>query len=102
MWNHFQVKWLPLHTLAASGEFYLVDALLKHNVDINATDKVCRIVYVNWKGYKFLEEYVSIPINGFFYISLNPLRSLNSILLWGAEGGVKQETLFKCCFSRMV
>lgn len=33
------VKWLPLHTLAASGEFYLVDALLKHNVDINATDK---------------------------------------------------------------
>ncbi|EEF31752.1 ankyrin repeat domain-containing protein, chloroplastic [Ricinus communis] len=29
-------KWLPLHSLAASGEFYLVDALLKHNVDINA------------------------------------------------------------------
>ncbi|KAJ0025416.1 hypothetical protein Pint_07691 [Pistacia integerrima] len=34
-----QKKWLPLHTLAASGEFYLVDALLKHNVDINAVDK---------------------------------------------------------------
>lgn len=33
------IKWLPLHTLAASGEFYLVDMLLKHNVDINATDK---------------------------------------------------------------
>ncbi|KAK0604032.1 hypothetical protein LWI29_011341 [Acer saccharum] len=32
-------KWLPLHTLAASGEFYIVDALLKHNVDINAVDK---------------------------------------------------------------
>ncbi|GMI68235.1 ankyrin repeat protein, EMBRYO DEFECTIVE 2036, EMBRYO DEFECTIVE 16 [Hibiscus trionum] len=32
-------KWLPLHTLAASGEFNLVDALLKHNVDINAVDK---------------------------------------------------------------
>ncbi|KAK9109351.1 hypothetical protein Sjap_017411 [Stephania japonica] len=32
-------KWLPLHTLAASGEFYLVDALLKHNADINAADK---------------------------------------------------------------
>ncbi|XVF59853.1 hypothetical protein PTKIN_Ptkin07bG0308800 [Pterospermum kingtungense] len=32
-------KWLPLHTLAASGEFYFVDALLKHNVDINAVDK---------------------------------------------------------------
>ncbi|ONK55924.1 uncharacterized protein A4U43_C10F2350 [Asparagus officinalis] len=32
-------KWLPLHTLAASGEFYLLDALLKHNVDINAVDK---------------------------------------------------------------
>ncbi|KAK8716850.1 hypothetical protein V6N13_044145 [Hibiscus sabdariffa] len=32
-------KWLPLHTLAASGDFYLVDALLKHNVDINAVDK---------------------------------------------------------------
>uniref|UniRef100_A0A5B7C7T3 Uncharacterized protein n=1 Tax=Davidia involucrata TaxID=16924 RepID=A0A5B7C7T3_DAVIN len=32
-------KWLPLHTLAASGEFYLVNALLKHNVDINAQDK---------------------------------------------------------------
>ncbi|XP_077219577.1 ankyrin repeat protein isoform X2 [Tasmannia lanceolata] len=32
-------KWLPLHTFAASGEFYLLDMLLKHNVDINATDK---------------------------------------------------------------
>ncbi|KAF9600424.1 hypothetical protein IFM89_009339 [Coptis chinensis] len=32
-------KWLPLHTLAASGEFYLVDALLKHAIDINAADK---------------------------------------------------------------
>ncbi|XP_054809116.1 ankyrin repeat domain-containing protein, chloroplastic [Prosopis cineraria] len=32
-------KWLPLHTLAACGEFYLVDSLLKHNVDINAVDK---------------------------------------------------------------
>ncbi|XP_039143433.1 LOW QUALITY PROTEIN: ankyrin repeat domain-containing protein, chloroplastic [Dioscorea cayenensis subsp. rotundata] len=32
-------KWLPLHTLAASGEFYLLDTLLKHNVDINAADK---------------------------------------------------------------
>ncbi|KAA8547556.1 hypothetical protein F0562_003985 [Nyssa sinensis] len=32
-------KWLPLHTLAASGEFYLVNALLKHNVDINAQDR---------------------------------------------------------------
>ncbi|XP_024032855.1 ankyrin repeat domain-containing protein, chloroplastic [Morus notabilis] len=32
-------KWLPLHTLAASGAFYLVDTLLKHNVDINAVDK---------------------------------------------------------------
>lgn len=36
----FQGKWLPLHTLAASGEFYLMDAFLKHNVDINAVDKV--------------------------------------------------------------
>ncbi|XP_038881908.1 ankyrin repeat domain-containing protein, chloroplastic [Benincasa hispida] len=32
--------WLPLHTLAGSGEFYLVDELLKNNVDINAVDKV--------------------------------------------------------------
>ncbi|XP_052195335.1 ankyrin repeat domain-containing protein, chloroplastic isoform X2 [Diospyros lotus] len=32
-------KWQPLHTLAASGEFYLVNALLKHNVDINIQDK---------------------------------------------------------------
>lgn len=32
-------KWLPIHTLAASGEFYLLDALLKHNVDINGIDK---------------------------------------------------------------
>ncbi|XP_038982757.1 ankyrin repeat domain-containing protein, chloroplastic-like isoform X3 [Phoenix dactylifera] len=32
-------KWLPIHTLAASGEFYLLDALLKQNVDINAIDK---------------------------------------------------------------
>ncbi|KAF8101413.1 hypothetical protein N665_0205s0009 [Sinapis alba] len=31
-------KWLPLHTLAASGDFYLLDSLLKHNLDINATD----------------------------------------------------------------
>ncbi|KAM1047583.1 hypothetical protein ACFX1X_027163 [Malus domestica] len=32
-------KWLPLHTLAASGEFYLMDALWKHNADINVVDK---------------------------------------------------------------
>ncbi|KAG9439442.1 hypothetical protein H6P81_019607 [Aristolochia fimbriata] len=32
-------KWFPLHTLAASGEFYLMDKLLKHSVDINAVDK---------------------------------------------------------------
>ncbi|GAB4848416.1 hypothetical protein Ancab_003113 [Ancistrocladus abbreviatus] len=33
------VKWLPLHSLAASGEFYLLNALLKHVSDINATDQ---------------------------------------------------------------
>ncbi|XP_027360846.1 ankyrin repeat domain-containing protein, chloroplastic [Abrus precatorius] len=32
-------KWLPLHTLAACGEFYILDSLLKYNVDINAVDK---------------------------------------------------------------
>lgn len=32
-------KWLPLHTLAASGEFDLAESLLKRNVDINAVDK---------------------------------------------------------------
>ncbi|GJN30220.1 hypothetical protein PR202_gb18509 [Eleusine coracana subsp. coracana] len=32
-------KWLPLHTIAASGDFYLLDSLLKHNVDINGLDK---------------------------------------------------------------
>lgn len=32
-------KWLPLHTLAASGEYYLMDALLKHDADVNALDK---------------------------------------------------------------
>ncbi|KAG0497049.1 hypothetical protein HPP92_001740 [Vanilla planifolia] len=32
-------KWLPLHALASSGEFYLLDLLLKHNVDINAKDQ---------------------------------------------------------------
>lgn len=32
-------KWHPLHTLAASGEFYLVISLLKHSLDINAVDK---------------------------------------------------------------
>ncbi|KAK7406876.1 hypothetical protein VNO78_08511 [Psophocarpus tetragonolobus] len=32
-------KWLPLHTLAACGEYYLLHSLLKHNVDINAVDK---------------------------------------------------------------
>jgi transformer-2 protein len=38
--DSLQRKWLPVHTLAASGEFYLMDALLKHNVDINAVDVV--------------------------------------------------------------
>ncbi|KAL5705396.1 hypothetical protein ACHQM5_023705 [Ranunculus cassubicifolius] len=37
--GEIQGKWLPLHTLAASGEFYLVDALLKHAVDINEVDQ---------------------------------------------------------------
>lgn len=32
-------KWLPLHTLAASGEFYLLNTLLKYDVDINAADQ---------------------------------------------------------------
>ncbi|KAL8134792.1 hypothetical protein AgCh_009707 [Apium graveolens] len=32
-------KWQPLHTLAASGEFYLLTELLKHNVEINVPDK---------------------------------------------------------------
>ncbi|CAN1122253.1 Ankyrin repeat domain-containing protein, chloroplastic [Linum perenne] len=32
------VKWQPLHTLAASGEFYLMNILLKHNLDINSVD----------------------------------------------------------------
>ncbi|XP_073155663.1 ankyrin repeat domain-containing protein, chloroplastic [Henckelia pumila] len=32
-------KWHPLHALAASGEFYLLNSLLKHNIDINAQDK---------------------------------------------------------------
>ncbi|KAF4364688.1 hypothetical protein G4B88_028611 [Cannabis sativa] len=32
-------KWLPLHTLAASGEFYFVDAAIKHGADVNAVDK---------------------------------------------------------------
>ncbi|XP_057809391.1 ankyrin repeat domain-containing protein, chloroplastic-like [Salvia miltiorrhiza] len=32
-------KWHPLHTLVATGEFYLVDSLLKHNLDINTPDK---------------------------------------------------------------
>ncbi|CAA0807586.1 Ankyrin repeat domain-containing protein-chloroplastic [Striga hermonthica] len=31
-------KWNPLHTLAACGEFYLVNSLLKHNLDINTLD----------------------------------------------------------------
>ncbi|KAK9067427.1 hypothetical protein SSX86_014756 [Deinandra increscens subsp. villosa] len=32
-------KWQPLHTLAASGEFYLVDTLMKYNVDINVLNQ---------------------------------------------------------------
>ncbi|KAL3614134.1 hypothetical protein CASFOL_042208 [Castilleja foliolosa] len=32
-------KWHPLHTLAAAGEFYLMNSLLKHNIDINVPDK---------------------------------------------------------------
>ncbi|XP_074304985.1 ankyrin repeat domain-containing protein, chloroplastic isoform X2 [Silene latifolia] len=33
------LKWLPLHALAASGEFYLLNSLLKYEVDINAADQ---------------------------------------------------------------
>lgn len=36
----FQGNWIPLHTLASSGDFYLVNSLLKYNVDINAVDMV--------------------------------------------------------------
>ncbi|AQK61874.1 E3 ubiquitin-protein ligase HOS1 [Zea mays] len=36
---YLRSKWLPLHTLAASGDLYLLNSLLKHNVDINALDK---------------------------------------------------------------
>ncbi|KMT06925.1 hypothetical protein BVRB_6g152620 [Beta vulgaris subsp. vulgaris] len=32
-------KWLPLHALAASGEFYLLNSLVKYDVDINAADQ---------------------------------------------------------------
>lgn len=35
-----QQKWLPLHALAASGEFYLLNSLVKYDVDINAADQV--------------------------------------------------------------
>ncbi|KAG8073356.1 hypothetical protein GUJ93_ZPchr0006g41239 [Zizania palustris] len=33
-------KWLPLHTIAASGDFYLLDNLLKHNIDSSHLKKV--------------------------------------------------------------
>ncbi|KAH9623101.1 hypothetical protein KSS87_002532 [Heliosperma pusillum] len=33
------LKWLPLHTLAASGEFYLLNNLLNYEVDVNAVDQ---------------------------------------------------------------
>ncbi|KAI3725854.1 hypothetical protein L1987_65650 [Smallanthus sonchifolius] len=32
-------KWQPLHTLAASGEFYFVDTLMKYNADINVPNQ---------------------------------------------------------------
>ncbi|CAN0918904.1 Ankyrin repeat domain-containing protein, chloroplastic [Linum grandiflorum] len=32
------VKWQPLHTLAASGDFYHMNLLLKNNLDINSVD----------------------------------------------------------------
>ncbi|AES95128.1 ankyrin domain protein [Medicago truncatula] len=32
-------KWLPLHTFAASGESFLLESLLHHDVDINVMDK---------------------------------------------------------------
>lgn len=32
-------KWIPVHTLATSGQSYLLDFLLTHDVDINAVDK---------------------------------------------------------------
>ncbi|XP_024175871.1 uncharacterized protein LOC112181718 isoform X2 [Rosa chinensis] len=38
-WTSFSSKWLPLHTLAVSGEYYIMHALSKHEADINAADK---------------------------------------------------------------
>ncbi|KAH9315029.1 hypothetical protein KI387_023656, partial [Taxus chinensis] len=32
-------KWIPLHTFATAGQSYLLNFLLSHGVDINATDK---------------------------------------------------------------
>lgn len=61
-----QSKWLPLHTLAACGEFYLVHALLKHNVDINAVDKVLLgelLLIVTW-----IIVYICISHTSFRYL----------------------------------
>ncbi|KAH9301769.1 hypothetical protein KI387_013352, partial [Taxus chinensis] len=32
-------KWIPLHTLATSGQILLIDDVLKHGVDVNSVDK---------------------------------------------------------------
>ena len=86
LFNFFQGKWQPLHTLAASGEFYLVNALLKHNVDINIQDKVCRTVIMIYVATLhglmpssflffcfsnfFCMHGLKVPIIAFFFLSL--------------------------------
>ncbi|KAL2921246.1 Ankyrin repeat domain-containing protein chloroplastic [Bienertia sinuspersici] len=32
-------QWLPLHTLTASGEFYLINSLINYGIDVNAFDE---------------------------------------------------------------
>lgn len=65
-----QAKWQPLHTLAASGEFYLLTSLLKHVVDINVPDKVQNEWHVPYNGpfrsaifVVFINIFVIIPNN---------------------------------------
>ena len=67
-----------MHTLAASGDFYLLDALLKHNVDVNAPDKVAKIEFLISVLLRF--EYLIRQINVQFFSRTACVQSIG--LFW--------------------
>ncbi|KAH1221067.1 Zinc finger MYM-type protein 1 [Glycine max] len=80
-------KWLPLHTLAACGEFYLLDSLLKHNVDINVLknedsgplkESTSSIEHRKWDGLYCLPSEKSEIVSD-EYLPTNDPKSNNNI-----------------------